>query len=116
VKFPGFKEFDGIGQTLNDALKYLRVEHTVNLKELVTGLRRLTFLENFQSFRVTVEIPATSEVAIENKIRDAIPTDRVIVRANNSSVVDGDTAWTKEHVYLKNTSATPATVTVIFFK
>lgn len=116
MKFPGFRQFNPRTPSLEKIVEYLRVEMNSNLVELVTGLANLRFLDNFESFRVTVEIPAGAEVGIENKLRNAIPTDRLFVRGNSSEVVDGDTAWTMTHVYLKNTGASSATVTVLFFK
>lgn len=116
MKFPGFKQFGPRLPNLEKVVEYLRVEMNANLLELTTGLANLRFLDNFESFRVTVEIPAGAEVGIENKLRNGIPTDRLFVRANSNSVVDGDTEWTMTHVYLKNTGASSAKVTVLFFK
>jgi len=116
MKFPGFKEFDSRIPSLTQIFDYLRIEHTANLKELVTGLNRLTLDENFLSFTVSVEIPAGQETAIENKLRGSIPSHRIITRSNVAEIVDGATAWTKEFVYLKNLGATNAQVTVIFLK
>ena len=116
MKFPGFKEFDTRIGTLTEVIAYLRSEHSLNLKELVTGLRRLSFLDNFDAFRVTVTIPAGAEVGIENKLRGSIPTDRYLTRGNGAEIIDGGSAWTATHVFLKNSGASDATVTVIFFK
>lgn len=116
MKFPAFKEFSTRFAGLDEVIKYLRVEHTLNLKELITGLRNLTFADNFQSFEVEVDIPATSEVAIANQFKGVIPSKRIIVKANVNTVVDGDNAWTTSYLYLKNTGATAATVKVLFLK
>ena len=94
-----------------------------SLRELSSGLNRLTFLDNFSSFRTTVtDLAAGDEIRIGNKIREngklIVPTDHFISRRNEGAetIVDGDTAWTSENVYLKNTGASSATFTVIFFR
>jgi hypothetical protein len=121
VKIPNLREFrDDPRATIADVVHYLGVEMTLNLKELVIGLRKLTFADNFESFQATVTIPAVTEMAIRNAIRGGdVPTKRIIVRGDtfSGSVVDGDTAWSKDFVYLKNTHATqPSTVTAVFLK
>ncbi len=112
MKIPSLQEFAG---GVNQIYEYLTSGHNANLKQIVQVLRRLTFADNFESFEVVVTIPATSEIGVENKLKE-MPTRRIIVRSNSSSIVDGDTAWTKTHLYLKNTSATEAIATVIFIK
>lgn len=117
MKFPAFKEYANRVPNLNQVVDYLTIEHTANLKELITGLRNLDFLNNFSSFRATVTIPAGAEIGIENRIRGGIvPSDRIIVRSNSHEIVDGDTPWTKEFVYMKNLGAADATVTIVFLK
>lgn len=97
--------------------EYLKVDHTRNLKELVTGLRSLDFQNNFESFEWTGDIPAGVELSIENKLRGVIPSKRIIVRSNIAEISDGATAWTTNHVTLKNSHATDtATLTVVFLK
>lgn len=114
MKIPSFKFFAG---GVDQVLDYLKIEHALNLRELITALGKLRFTENFECFKVSVTIPASSEVAIDNKLRPkAIPTERLIVRGNSGSIVDGDTAWTENHVYMKNLAASSATVTIIFLK
>lgn len=127
MKFPGFKEFRGnlkvsyasMAEILDDTVNYLSVDLTRILRELVNGLTKLNFSDNFQSFLVTVEIPATTEIAIPNDLRDgSIPSHKLILRGKSGAqdVVDGDAEWTQEFVYLKNTGASAVTVTVLFLK
>lgn len=94
--------------------KYLPEE----LKDLEVGLKKLDFENNFSSFEVTVTIPATSELKIENTLRTGkIPSKRLIVRqTGGGAIIDGTSAWTKDALYLYNTGASPATVTVIFLE
>lgn len=87
------------------------------LKDLEIGLKRLDFINNFRSFKVEVVIPATSEVVIKNLLTPTIPSQRLILRqAGGGAIIDGTTAWTKDNLYLYNTGASPATITVIFLE
>lgn len=112
MKIPSLKEFAG---SINDIYQYLISEHNGNLQQLVQVLRRLSFEDNFESFEVTVTIPATSEIAVENKLK-VIPSKRIIVRAKTSLITDGATEWTKTHLYIQNGEATEQTVTILFIK
>lgn len=116
MKIPDFKDFGERLPTLENVLQYLKVEHTLNLRELITGLKKLDFQFNFESFEVTVTIPAGEELAIENKLRNAIPSKRLIVRSNVADITDGDVEWSKQFVTLKNNSGTDATLTVVFLR
>lgn len=86
------------------------------LSELGTGLRRLDFINNFESFEVSTTIAANTEAEIRNQLTNA-PSYVIINSSGNALVTKGDTAWTSNFVYLKNHDATnSATVTAIFFK
>ena len=87
------------------------------VKELSVGLIKLSFGDNFESFKETVSIPATGTVTLRNKLL-VIPSMRVIVRQNLEGVIsDSTTAWSKDFVYLTNHHATNTVIlTVIFFK
>jgi hypothetical protein len=97
-------------------MNFSRLIRTYSLADLVDGLRKLTFGENFQSFEVEVTIAAGAEQEIRNLLRDTVPTKRIIVRGNSNEVVYGDTEWTTDFVYLKNIGASDATATVVFLK
>ncbi|HEY5688530.1 MAG TPA: hypothetical protein VIS27_09530 [Yeosuana sp.] len=91
------------------------------LVELIAGLKRLTFGENFISFEVEVTIADQTETSGDYKIRNqllTIPTKMIIVKqTGNALVTAGDTAWDSNFVYLKNHSTTiDSTVKVIFLK
>jgi hypothetical protein len=119
MKVLNFKEL-GSSQVKEaaDVVKYLSVELAQNLREIANILRNLTFSENFTSFEWSGTVPASSEVAIRNELRGVIPSKRIIVRADTYGcyVVDGDTSWDANYVYLKNVDANDAVVTVIFLK
>ena len=103
MKFLEFKEFRGMA---NDVLSYLRFDLKKTLKELQTGLARLTLTDNFEAFSVEVTIGAGAELEIRNRLRSGkIPSQRIFVRGNSKDIVDGDTEWNQNFVYLKNTGA-----------
>lgn len=92
------------------------------MTNIFTGLSKLTFQENFQSFTVAnITIPAGKEQAIPNGFLNqspgAIPTQRIITRQTvANTVVDGSTAWNASFVYLQNYGAQDVVVTVTFFR
>lgn len=120
MKVPSFREFTLLETSIEAVRKYLGVEMAQNLRELATILNKLTFSDNFESFEITCTIVANTELAIRNELRGGtIPTKRLIVRGDAYSpyIVDGDTAWTAQFLYLKNTHATQdATATLLFLK
>lgn len=83
------------------------------VKELENGLRKLDFLNNFQSFEVIATFGPNEEIQITNRLQD-IPKYYIIGRRDSpGDIVDGDQPWTQEAVYLKNTSANTITATII---
>lgn len=88
------------------------------VRELSVGLRRLDFINNFQSFEVTDQlIPANEEIKIRNQL-NSIPTKMIITKqSGNALITIGDTAWDSNYIYIQNNDATnDATVDIIFFK
>ena len=118
MKFSGFKELKAGPKSVEDIGKYLSSDLSFSLRELRSGLDKLNFKDNMQSFEATVTIGAGLEAAISNKMpNNEIPLHRIITRIKgNASIVDGDTTWSHNFVYLKNTGASSATLTVIFFR
>jgi len=114
MRFLGLKIFRG-GDTLDDALNYLSVDLANSLRDLTTGLGRLKLLDNFEGFEAQVSFPGAGEVAIRHNL-GFVPSQRIIVRATASDIVDGDTAWSTSFVYLKKTGSGSATATVIFLR
>lgn len=114
MKFLGLKIFRS-GSTIEDAVNYLSVDLANSLRDLTTGLSRLKLLENFEGFEAQVSFSGAGEVAIRHNL-GFIPSQRLIVRATASDIVDGDTAWSKDFVYLKKTGSGAATATVVFLR
>lgn len=85
--------------------------------DLVDGLHKLALTENLESFEVTVTIPAGTEERITNELDNAIPSGRFFIRhSGDPDVIDGDTEWDTDFVYLKNSGSSEATITAVFFK
>lgn len=115
MKISGLKKAFGF-QTLADIGSYITTELTKSLVEIQIALtRRLKFEDNFNSFEVEVTIPAGAEISIQNRL-SVIPSRRIIVRSNGNTVVDGDAAWSRNFVSLKNVGGTPVTAKVIFLE
>lgn len=106
----------------NSVVKYIEIDLWSWLKELSKGILQIDFRQNFQSFIAeNIIIPAGIEVAIPNQFKKfyagIIPSGRIIIRQKgDANIIDGDTVWTQDLVYLKNPSANEATITVLFFK
>lgn len=120
MKVPSLKEFNGLDKSLESVLKYLSNDLSQNIRDLVTIVKKLTFSDNFESFEVTCTIKANTELAIRNELRGGIiPSKRIIVRGDAYSpyVVDGDSEWTAQFVYMKNTHSTQdSTLNLVFLK
>ena len=98
---------------------YLRVDHTKTLRELFLALGRLTLSDNFDCFITEVTIAAGAELPIRNALKSGdIPTSWIRLRGGDGSqnVVDGDTAWDRSYVYLKNTGGVSATLKIAFLR
>lgn len=119
MKFTAFKEFR-FNSSLGAVVDYLTVDLRKFLRELQLGLTRLKLLDNFESFQTTVTLPVSvTDYQIPNELVSGLaPTQRLIVRGGDGSeqVVDGDTPWSNEFVYLKNLGSSAVTVTVIFLR
>jgi hypothetical protein len=114
MRFLGLKVFRG-GETLQDAISYLQVELANSLRDLTTGLGRLKLLDNFEGFEAQVSFSGAGEVAIRHNL-GYTPSQRIIVRASASDIIDGTTPWDNNFVYLQKTGAGAATATVIFLR
>lgn len=114
MKFSGFKIFRS-GDTIEDAIRYLSVELANSLRDLASGLNKLKILDNFEGFEATFTFAGSDEQAFRHNV-GFIPSQRIIVRSTASDIVDGDTTWSKDYVYMKKTGAGAATATVIFLR
>ncbi len=117
MKVPSLRELGQRLKSLDAIWDYLQQDLSANLKEIVAAFRKLDFQNNFESFEWTGTIEAGVELSIENRLRDAVPSKRIIVRSNISEITDGAAAWNRQFVTLRNNHATDtATLTVVFLK
>lgn len=115
MKVGSLKEYRELIADLEKIHKYLRIDQTKSLREIFLALGKLNFEDNFNSFTKQVTIPASQELAIRNEL-DGVPSGWIAIRKSAVELVDGDTEWNLNYVYLKNTSASALTATVVFFK
>lgn len=96
-------------------VKFLQVDLYSWMSSLFSGLLKLSFKDNFETFTsADVTIPAGQEVSITNQL-GFIPSGRLIVRQTGDGVVtDGE--WDLQTIRLLNNGAVDVTITVIFFK
>ena len=120
MKFSFFKQLKGFGSSpsLEKLTEYVTIDLGKILKDLDIGLQRLSFNDNFDGFLIEVSIAAGAELKIRNELRDRVPTQRLILRGNDDSIniVDGDTSWDLNFLYLKNLGGGTATATVYFMR
>lgn len=114
MKFLNMNLFRG-GAGIESVVGYLSTELAANLRDLNTGLTKLKLTENFEGFEAVVIFPGSGEIAIRHNA-GFIPSQRIIVRANASDIVDGDTEWNRNFVYMKKTGAGLAQATIIFLR
>jgi hypothetical protein len=102
--------------------KYIQIDLFSWMKDVTSAITKINFQDNFQSFTVNnISILAGMEVGISNQFKNrypgTIPTGRIIIRQKgDANIIDGDSDWTEDLVFLKNPSANDAIVSVIFFK
>jgi len=96
------------------------IENIFNLaqlkKHLASGLERLSLNDNFQGFEITLVIPASSETKLRNQL-NFIPSKYIVLfQQGNGLVTAGDTAWTRDFLYIKNNGASQVTVKLNFLR
>lgn len=114
MKFTGLKLFRG-SETPENLVRYISVDLANSLRDLTIGLNRLKLLDNFEGFEATFSFAGSDEQSFRHNA-GFIPSQRIVVRADFSTIIDGPTVWTKEFVYMKKTDAGAGTATVIFLR
>ena len=114
AKFSGFRTFK-IGKTVEEVISYLKEGLTISLRELQTGLAALTFEDNFQSQVLEVKIPAGQTVGYTHNL-GVIPSRRLIVKANGSTIDDSATPWTDQAVFFRNSGVSTISATIILMR
>lgn len=110
-----FNNAPKLGSNTNIGIsKYLQSDMYGWFINLVTGLGKLSFGDNFESFQVTdLVIPAMTEVTITNALK-ITPSAKLIIRQQGNGLVT-DGAWDSRAVRLFNNGAVSVTVSVIYF-
>ena len=87
------------------------------VKELIVGLNKLDFENNFETFVTTVTIAPSTVAKIRHNLQ-VIPTERIITRQNIDALIsDSTTPWDNNFVYIENHDASnTVTLTIRFFK
>lgn len=113
MKFLGLRRF--YGRTLDDALKYVRVDIHKAFEDLVLGLKKLSFADNFSSFTVDVTIAAGTTTKIINRHRtQSIYWFPVRISGDARLIEDGEP--TADYLFIKNASTTSTTATLLVIK
>lgn len=87
------------------------------IKELSIGLRDLDFTNNFQSFKKTLVISATSEATLRNELTKAPNYVIITGQKGNGLVTKSSTnEWTDTQLYMYNNGAEEVTVDLLFIK
>lgn len=113
AKFSGFKTLK-VAKAIEEVIDYLTVGLAISLKELQTGLQKLSFDENFESQTLELTIPVGTTAFPHNL--GVIPSKRLIVRANGATIDDSDIPWTSTAIYLRNSGASAITATIILMR
>ena len=78
-------------------------EFRLLLKELSTGLRKLSFNDNFESFEVDLTfISGEEKINVRNEL-NVIPKSYIITfQTGDGLITASDIAWTKNYITFKN--------------
>jgi hypothetical protein len=109
-------KFRGIKQIVSEANAWREVSDA--LRDLFTGIYKLTFADNFESFEVTNITIAAGETKTFANPLGVIPTKYLIAR-NSAGMPIGDNGlvnWTATTVTLKNSGASSTIITAIFLR
>lgn len=115
MRFQSIRRFLG-----GDAAEYLRNQLAGGIEDLVTGLSKLTFADNFLHSQVELTLTAGEIKAVEHHL-GVTPAGRLIYRCAGGIVQDAVETTTTKHDerfwYLQNVSSTSTAIaTVVFFR
>lgn len=111
MRFQSVRRFLG-----GDVQDYLKSVLSGSLEDLINGLSKLTFRDNFIQTQVDVSLEASEEKAIAHYL-GVVPAGRLIFRNSGALLLDATTSPDDKFWYFVNTSGSDAaTATVIFFR
>lgn len=113
MKFRGLRPPTG----KDDVPRFVLTELVVFLNDLLHGLKRLKFGDNFESYETEVEILAGTDITIVHRL-GFIPSRYIILRnLTGEPVGDFDTdSWTDVSAKLKNYGTSNTTIKVVFMR
>ena len=85
------------------------------IRELSTGLYKLTLEDNFEGFDTTQVITSGSEAKIRNELK-FIPTRYIITMQEGNGNVTKSNTWTSDFLYMTNHGPDSVTVTIRFLR
>jgi hypothetical protein len=111
-------KFRGVKQLIGGDVSTSWRELSDALRDLFTGLLRLNFSDNFESFEVVNETFTAGQTrTFANKL-NFIPTKWIVVRNSAGMAIsdNGFAGWTSQTVSLKNIGASSTIISVIFLR
>ena len=84
------------------------------VKELMVGLRALTFADNFESFEIDVTIDAGAELSVRNQL--LLKPTRVIIEGQTGNGLITKGTWNDSYLIMKNNGAETVTAKLLFLK
>lgn len=92
------------------------IDYKQLLKELENGLRKLDFRFNFDSFEINLTFKPGEEIKVTNRLKNT-PNYYIIGRqSGEGQIIDGDTPWTSDAIYLKNSGINTITATIVVMR
>ena len=110
MKFRGFREF--LAGKVDD---FVKRDLSACMRDLFSGLSRLSFEDNFESFTSEVKLQPGEEVTVKNRL-PTIPSKWIIVRQKGNAVLTDGGTWDAERVSIKNNGSVIVTATIIFMR
>ena len=88
------------------------------IDELITGLNKLSLIDNFESFEVNNKQIKAGQVAKFPNALTVKPSKYIITSQTGDATIakTDDNPWTSKELYLKNYGTNDVTISVIFMK
>ena len=85
------------------------------VKGLSTGLRKLSFADNFDSYEKDLTIPATSTVTTRNNFT-FIPSRYIILSQEGGGVITKGTTWDANYISFANAGSSDSIVKIVIMR
>lgn len=104
-----------LGRTADEIINYLEVYLSNTLSDVTTILSNISFQDNFKSMEVETNFAAGAETQIQHDLK-FVPSGYLILKSSGVGLCDGPTAWTKDYIYLLNSSGTIINAKIIILR